>query len=221
LTNYNCKLTGNVSNSNDKDNNADNKKVSPIIEEIEIADSYINDVTLNSYNKWINYSNAVLYTRNLANTRANIADCDFMEDIALNIVNKNKKNCSVKVIKGEDLVKNNLNLLYNVGKSASTEPRLIILKYNGNPNSNIITHGIVGKGLTFDTGGLNLKPTNFIETMYDDKHGACNALAVFKSVAEMNWPINLICAIAVAENSIDGTSYKPSDIITSHKVKFY
>ena len=94
---------------------------------------------------------------------------------------------------------------------------MIILSYRGLPESKEISHAIVGKGLTFDTGGLNLKPTNSIEDMYIDKHGACNTLSVFKSVVEMNLPINIVCAIGCADNAIDSTSYKPSDIIKSHK----
>jgi leucyl aminopeptidase len=165
---------------------------------------------------WINLANASLYTRSLANERPNVANCDYFEDIARDLV-KSRQGTGIEVIKGDNLIKNNLNLLYSVGKSAESAPRLIVLTYKGDKENKNYSHAIVGKGLTFDTGGLNLKPTNFIEDMHLDKHGACNTLSVFKNVVDMGLPINVVCAIAMAENSIDGLSYKPSDIIKSHK----
>lgn len=83
---------------------------------------------------------------------------------------------SVKIIKGQDLLKENMNLFYAVGQSAKEAPRYIAVHYEGNPASKEIDYAIVGKGLTFDTGGLNLKPTGFIEEMYMDKGGACATL---------------------------------------------
>jgi leucyl aminopeptidase len=84
-----------------------------------------------------------------------------------------------EVLKSEDLLRNNMNLFYNVGKGAVSEPRCIIYNYRGNPNSNEVDYAFVGKGLTYDTGGLNLKPTGFMEDMFLDKSGAC---AVFGSL---------------------------------------
>lgn len=59
-----------------------------------------------------------------------------------------------------------MNLFYNVGKGATSEPRCVVVYYQGDPESNEVEIALVGKGLTYDTGGLNLKPTNFIEDMY-------------------------------------------------------
>lgn len=209
LTNYSFRQLGTASN-------LDDQRPSPS-QQINIVSDSLNGSLPDSLNLAINFANATLHTRNLANTRANIANCDFLEQEALKL-QANRKDVDIEIIKGEDLKASGLNLLYAVGQGAQSEPRLIILNYRGNPESDVISHAIVGKGLTFDTGGLNLKGTNFIETMYYDKHGACNTLAIFKSVTGMNLPVNLVCAIAVAENSIDSRSYKPSDIITSHKV---
>jgi len=66
-----------------------------------------------------------------------------------------------------------MNMHYNVGKAAISQPRAIIVKYMGNPSSSDIDTALIGKGVTFDTGGLNLKPTGFMEDMYGDKGGAC------------------------------------------------
>jgi len=90
------------------------------------------------------------------------------------------------------------------------------MKHEGDPGSDHKI-AVVGKGVTFDTGGLNLKPTSAIEDMYLDKSGACVTLGLFKWIKEMNIPINISCVLALAENSIDSNSFKPSDIITSKK----
>ena len=215
-----------------------------IIQEIRI---YYDNFFENNYNKKKVFESIISglsknYSRKLSNLRANVANCDFMEKEAINILNKenlildeiiqfnpnsrekynslslnyeknNKNKCSVEVVKGKQLLDEKMNLFYNVGKSAETEPRLIILKYNGDETSNEYSHCILGKGLTFDTGGINLKPTGYLEDMFLDKHGACSTLSVFKAIKNLGLKINIICALAVAENSIDSNSYKPSDII--------
>lgn len=71
----------------------------------------------------------------------------------------------------------------------------------------------MGKGVCFDAGGLNLKPTNSIETMYMDKSGAAIALTVFKAVVEMKMKLNVTCSVGLVENFIGPNSYRPSDII--------
>jgi len=223
LSNYNFKIQGSPrepENEEEEDNQKEEtKKKNGIVKNIEILadNSMLNKI--DSFAMWVNLANASLYSRNLANTRPNVADCDYMEDVAQKLYDSNKSsaNVSFEVIRGEDLKKKGLNLIHAVGKAAETEPRMIILTYKGKEESDNFTHAVVGKGLTFDTGGLNLKPTNYIEDMYLDKHGACNTLSVFKTVVETKLPINLICAIGVAENSIGSRAYKPSDIIKSYK----
>lgn len=159
-----------------------------------------------------------LYARDLANTRGSVATPDFIHQKVLELVNTHKNSIEIEVIEGEALQNQGLSLLYNVGKGAQSQPRLIILKYLGN-KENKETLALVGKGLTFDTGGLNLKPTNSIEDMYLDKSGACAALGAFKWAVENNIKINLVCTLALAENAISSRSYKPLDIITSLKGK--
>ena len=77
--------------------------------------------------------------------------------------------------------------------------------------------GLVGKGITFDSGGLHLKPYGSMETMYLDKSGACSVLSVARGAIEMNLKINFTVTLGFAENSIDANSYKPSEIIKSHR----
>jgi leucyl aminopeptidase len=110
-----------------------------------------------------------------------------------------------------------MNLFYAVGQGATSEPRCIVVNYKGNPDSDEVELALVGKGITFDTGGLNLKPTGYIEDMYGDKGGACAVLGALYGSLELGLKKNVIFAMAYAENSIDNKSYKPMDIIKSLK----
>ena len=87
----------------------------------------------------------------------------------------------------------------------------------GREDSNEVDLALVGKGVTFDTGGLNLKPTGFIEDMYGDKGGACAVLGALHGTLDLKPKKNIIFSIGLAENAIDSKSYKPGDIIKSMK----
>jgi len=110
-----------------------------------------------------------------------------------------------------------MNLFHSVGKGATSEPRCITVFYQGNPATKDIDIAFVGKGLTFDTGGLNLKPTGSIEDMYYDKAGACAVMGALKGALELGIKKNVVFAMGFAENAIDAKSYKPMDIIKSMK----
>lgn len=222
-TNYEFKISGKKQNSKNSkteklENNEDSEREFNVVKEIKILNDDLITQNIQDFKVYASMANAALYTRELANMRPNQSNCDYLEEVARTIAKANS-NVKIEVIKGDDLTKNNLNLLHAVGKAAESQPRMVILHYQGKLAEKTVSHAIVGKGLTFDTGGLNLKPTNYIEDMYLDKHGACNALASFKYAVDWNLPINLVCAIGLADNAIDANSYKPSDIIESHKVK--
>lgn len=76
---------------------------------------------------------------------------------------------------------------------------------------------MIGKGVTFDSGGHNLKPTGYMEDMFMDKGGACASYAAFTKLVELGIKRNIVLCIPLAENSLDGKSYRPSDVIKSHK----
>lgn len=109
-----------------------------------------------------------------------------------------------------------MGLFHAVGRAALSEPRLIVVKYEGDPdNKDCIA--LVGKGLTYDTGGLNLKPTGSMENMYGDKNGACAVLGALHGVLNSQPKINIVFALGIAENAISSRSYKPGDILKSMK----
>jgi leucyl aminopeptidase len=122
----------------------------------------------------------------------------------------------VQVLEGNDLLKESMNLFHAVGRSAESQPRLVLVEYNGDPSTQERL-ALVGKGVTFDTGGLNLKPTGYMEDMYGDKGGACAVIGCLHGVLATRPKINIVFAMGFAENSIDSKSYKPGDIIKSRK----
>ena len=122
----------------------------------------------------------------------------------------------VRCIKGDDLLAHKMGLFHAVGRGAQSAPRCMVVKYTGNPESDE-TLALVGKGLTYDTGGLNLKATGYMESMYGDKNGSCAVIGALHGVLETQPKLNIVFAMGFAENAIDSKSYKPGDILTSMK----
>ena len=157
-----------------------------------------------------------LMARDLVNERPNVATTSYMIKKA-NEIAMAHSNITIHTIVGEELKEQGLNLLYSVGKGSSEPPALVSLKYEGDPSNKENITALIGKGIVFDAGGLNIKPTGSIEDMFIDKAGACTVLSVLKGIAEMKLPINVVVTIALAENFLGNNCYRPSDIITSLK----
>lgn len=149
--------------------------------------------------------------RDLINTPSNhLTPKDFV-----NMVKEySPENLKVTVWNKEQIIENGLNLIEAVGRGSVNEPYFLQLEYIGNPetDSNV---ALVGKGITFDTGGYNLKPTGSMETMKIDKAGASTVFAVTRLIALLNMKVNINTFIPLAENCISNNSIKPSDVVTS------
>lgn len=102
--------------------------------------------------------------------------------------------------------------LYSVGKGSETPPRLIRLSWKpgGTPLKKV---AFVGKGITFDSGGLNLKPGEFMRSMKADKSGACNVFAILRAAAKLKLPVEVHGIAALAENMPGSRSFRPDDIL--------
>lgn len=101
-----------------------------------------------------------------------------------------------------------------VSKGSEEEPYFIVLRYMGNKKSKDI-HGLVGKGLTYDSGGLSIKETASMVNMKDDMGGAAAVIGAINALAATKCPVNAVAVIAACENMISGLSYKPGDIVTT------
>ncbi|WP_442486552.1 leucyl aminopeptidase [Fusobacterium necrophorum] len=101
-----------------------------------------------------------------------------------------------------------------VGRAAVNRPKVIVMRYRGNPNSKEMT-ALIGKGVCYDTGGLSLKPTSGMLNMKDDMSGAATVIGILSAVAENKIKHNVVGVIAACENAIGPNSYRPGDVIGS------
>jgi leucyl aminopeptidase len=158
----------------------------------------------------------VNFARNLVNENADIATSLLLAKVGKEIAAKYKFSC--KIFDEKDMKKMGMGLLLAVSRGAEHPPRLVVMEYKGDPKSKDVTC-IVGKGITFDTGGLNLKPTNYIEDMKGDMSASAVCLATIKSAAQLGLKINLTSVIPVCENAIGPKSYHPGDVFTAYNGK--
>lgn len=154
-----------------------------------------------------------LRSRELGNLPPNICNPAYLAEQAVEIANA-YENVTVEVLDQDAMAELKMSALLAVGQGSVNGPRLIILKYNGkDTDSRPVV--LVGKGITFDTGGISLKPGPNMEQMKYDMGGAASVIGAFEACADMQLPINLVCVVAAAENMPDGNAYRPGDVITS------
>ena len=151
--------------------------------------------------------------KRLVNQRAN--DLNPFGFITLIETFAKEHNLKFKTFRDSELLEENLNLIYAVGKGSPNKPGLITVEYHGDTSSDEFS-ALIGKGVTFDTGGNNLKPTGSMEDMFMDKGGASAVFAAFQGLVESKAKINIVMGVPLVENSLSGLSYRPSDIIKSH-----
>lgn len=158
------------------------------------------------------YVEAIHMIRDLVNTPANLLGPEELEKAALEFAKKHK--ASASVIRDKELVKKNFPLIFEVGKASTRRPRLIDIRW-GNDKHPKVT--LVGKGVCFDTGGLDIKPSEFMLTMKKDMGGAAHVLGLAHLIITQKIPVSLRVLIPTVENAISGDAYRASDIIKSRK----
>jgi leucyl aminopeptidase len=157
-------------------------------------------------------ANAVKLGRDLVNTPPCDMGPDALEAAALLLGEQH--GAQVEIIRGAALLEQNYPLIHAVGKGSDQEPRLVILRWGPQDAPKL---GLVGKGVTFDTGGLNLKPGAGMALMKKDMGGAACVLALFDMLVRAKLEARLSVYIPIVENSMDGKSFRPSDVIGSRK----
>ncbi|HYJ18248.1 MAG TPA: leucyl aminopeptidase family protein, partial [Burkholderiales bacterium] len=155
-------------------------------------------------------SEALAEARDLINTPANDLGPQELGEAVQRLALQHEAEC--RIIVGEDLMRQNYPLIYEVGKGSAREPRLIDMRWGkrGNP---LVT--LVGKGVCFDTGGLDIKPGSGMILMKKDMGGAALVLALARMLMGADAPVQLRLLIPAVENSVSGRSYRPSDILRS------
>ena len=120
----------------------------------------------------------------------------------------------VEILDEKKAQKLEMNAYLSVARAAYHRPYVIVMRYKGDAKSKY-TYGLVGKGLTYDTGGLSLKPTESMLTMRCDMGGAATMIGTMCAVAKMKIKKNVTCVVAACENSIGPNAYRPGDILTA------
>ncbi len=151
--------------------------------------------------------------RELGNLPANICTPAYLADHARAIAER-YQNTKVEILQQPEMSELGMHALLAVGQGSKHTPRLIILKYQGATEEQQPVV-LVGKGITFDTGGISIKPAGNMDQMKFDMCGAAAVIGAFESCAELQLPINLVSVVAAAENMPGGAAYRPGDVLTS------
>lgn len=185
------------------------------IKEINI----INDEFIDNFNKITektkNITESVKFCRDLINEPSNICTISYIEKVVKKIAKENS--LTINVFKANELKKLGMNLLLAVGKGGSEEPRLIEVAYRCSDKFPHIA--LVGKGIVFDTGGINLKPSGSLDDMKADMAGAACVVSIIYAISKLKLPVNVTGVLPLAENSVDSNSCKPGDVVIAYNKK--
>ncbi|MGO2390695.1 MAG: leucyl aminopeptidase [Halomonas sp.] len=157
------------------------------------------------------------YTRTLGNLPANICTPSYLAEQAQQLVRESNGALDVEILDEEALEALGARSLLSVGRGSKEPTRLIVMKYTGAENAEDAPHVLVGKGITFDTGGISLKPGEGMDEMKFDMCGAASVFGTVKAVLAIKPKLNLVFIVAAAENMPDGHATKPGDIIKTMK----
>jgi leucyl aminopeptidase len=150
--------------------------------------------------------------KDLGNLPGNVCTPEYLAQTARDLGKRYK--IKVKVLERAEMQKLGMGSLLSVARGSAEPPKLIVLEYNGGAK-NQKPVALVGKGVTFDTGGTSLKPAGEMDEMKFDMSGAGSVLGTFKAIAEMRLPINVVGVIPATENMPGSRATKPGDIVTT------
>lgn len=163
------------------------------------------------------YADTIRFVSRLVDTPPDLMRTSHFEAEARRAV-KGLKNVKVRSIVGKDLLAHSMGGIYNVGRCAEVEPRLVVLEYTPKKKARR-TVGLVGKGIIYDTGGLDLKVGGSMPKMKSDMGGAAAVLGSFLMLAQTGCPDRVVALCCMAENAIGPASYRSDDILTFHSGK--
>ncbi len=177
---------------------------------------YIPDADEDGIRQGIVLAEAQCYARDIANEPGNIVTPAVLAQEAMSLAEKYGLEC--EIWEEDKIEKEGMSAFYAVGKGSANPPRFIRLTYE--PTKRQDGHIVlVGKGMTFDSGGLDIKPADYMTTMKGDKSGACAVLGTIRAAAELKLPWKITVLIAAAENMPGGNAYRPDDILRARNGK--
>jgi leucyl aminopeptidase len=150
--------------------------------------------------------------RDLCNEPANVLTPSVFADRGAQICRD--AGLSVEILDEDEIVRLQMGLLLGVSKGSAEPPRVLVMKHEpaGAPSSPVL--GLIGKGITFDTGGISIKPADGMERMKDDMAGGAAVICAMRAIALLNAPIKVIGIVPASENMPDGRATKPGDVLT-------
>ena len=158
-------------------------------------------------------ANGVRFARELGNLPPNICNPQYIADQAKKLA-ADHAGVTCEILEEADMRKLGMGALLGVSQGSANEPKFIILQYKGAGEKDKPV-ALVGKGITFDTGGISIKPSAGMEEMKFDMCGAAGVLGAFVSAVEMKLKLNLVCIVPAVENMPGGKAQRPSDVVTT------
>ncbi|PKF50372.1 leucyl aminopeptidase [Enterovibrio nigricans] len=159
-------------------------------------------------------SSGVRACKDLGNMPPNVANPAYLASQARRLADDFER-VSTKIIGEQEMKELGMTSYLAVGQGSKNESFMSIMEYKGHPDPNAKPIVLVGKGLTFDAGGISLKPAANMDEMKYDMCGAASVFGAMKALAKLDLPINVVGALAGCENMPDGNAYRPGDIVTT------
>ena len=163
--------------------------------------------------------NALLKGTFFARDCANLAPNDLYPESYANKIQdafQGLENTKITILTKQDIQNLKMNTFLGVAQGSQKDPRVVIIEYTGNSNDNQKI-SYIGKGVTFDSGGISLKPANGMEEMKYDMTGSASVVGATLAAAARKSKINLVCAVGLVENMPGGNAQRPSDVVTTMK----
>lgn len=181
--------------------------------------AYSSDYDFDHFQSILNTTLIITKATNFTRTLVNQTPYDMtpvaMSIVAQDLASQNNLGCTILDVNG--LKEEKMEAMLAVGRASINPPRLIHLSYKPSNPTKIIT--LVGKGLTYDSGGLSLKAATSMVTMKMDKAGGCAVMGMIKAISELGLPIEVHAFVGAVENMIGGDAYKPDDVLTAKNGK--
>ena len=149
--------------------------------------------------------------RDLVNEPANVVNPIRMAEVAAEV--SSESGLDLTVLGREDMIQHEMGAMLAVTAGSANEPRLIVMEYKGDPQTRENNVAIVGKGITFDSGGISIKPAASMWEMKGDMSGGASVIGAMKGIAALKPKINVFGVVPAVENMPSGTAQRPGDII--------
>lgn len=178
------------------------------------TDSSFDEAASTSLDNGVAIVEGMKLSRDLANHPGNVCTPTFIAETAEELA-KNYDSVEIDVLEESDMEELGMGSFLSVSKGSDEPGKMIVLQYHGAKDKTQAPVALVGKGVTFDTGGISLKPGASMDEMKFDMSGAAGMLGTLKACAEMQLDINVVVVLAAAENMPSARASKPGDIVTS------